>query len=355
MSIKYSLIFASLLTGFAQQVRAQYPSEDTIKTINTNKIELTKKPQLSADKLPYKISGIEVVCVVWDTAHMGYLRVGMEFAFQSYVPDRNMSSYLADYIDKAYSHLYTPDGVKLLWVVEDLRVAARGAGIMEKSYVRLKATVYGSPDGMQYKRLNTVDDIKMSSGMLANFKHKTDIAEALNRLLLKSPETGESFLTKASIVTRHIRKREIPALMAAKLNDGVYMSFEEFRENNPSIRTFEMEKHRRQLDVFKIMPDGKKESLISCWAIVKDGEAYRVVEDMFLPIEKQGYGYIFSDFIENRKRRKSFRRRGAPVDGIAGSLILSTAPFIVDTDNFRFLDPRPPATAIDMETGAFIF
>lgn len=358
--ILLTVLVSGLFLCHAQIVTAQYPTEDTTQTSlpgndKVRKISLSKEPQLTGEQLPASVSNIEVVCAMWDTTYLGFIQVGMGNRRIAAVPDKDLHSYLQGYVSSAFSHLYTTDGMKLLWVIEDIRIAERTGAMSEKAYVRLKATSFGSADGVRYKRLNSIDEVKMNGGMDVTHKHKSNIGNALKTLLQQTPESTDSLFTKEEVLQLFRQKREIPALADKDMKDGIYLNFTEFRENKPSQGQFELQTGRKNsVALAAIGESGQKTLVTKCWGVVKDGEVYKYVNGRLVALEKYNYGYIISSYLDASRRRNRSILWSSALGGVTGLLISSSVTELQKVDAFP-LDPRPEATAIDMETGAFIF
>ncbi|NML36191.1 hypothetical protein HHL17_03175 [Chitinophaga sp. G-6-1-13] len=363
MSTKQALLLSVLLTGFTMTAVAQYPTDEAAPTksqkqidLSKGKITLGKEQLLTADKLPLKISGIEVVNATWDTAHLGFISLGSRW--MPATPDKEMTAYLSEFVENAFAHLYTADGIKLLWVVDDLRIGEQPGGVGEKAFIRLKATAYGSADGQSYKRLYAMDEAKLNRGIELTKKHHQFIANAFMELLQKAPEKSDAALTKSDIIQHHLQKRQVPALTAPQMKDGVYQNIEEFRNNAPALTQFEIKKGEYEYewaDIIGTTADGRKGRVRSCWAIVKDGNVFRYLDGKLIQLERWNYGYVLSHYLKDSRDRSRSAVVGAVLGGVLGAMVASGSGHMVSTDAFPALKVSPDATAIDMETGAFIF
>ncbi len=363
MSAKQTLLISALLTAGTMTAMAQYPTDEVAPVKSQRQTDLSKgliilgnEKLLTAEKLPLKISSIEVISALWDTAHLGFISLGSRW--MPATPDKAMTTYLSEFVENAFSHLYTADGIKLLWVVDDLRIGEQPGGMTEKAFVRLKATAYGSADGRHYKRLYARDEVRLNRGMGLTKKHHQFIANAFMELLQQKPEESDSLLTKSDIIDRHLQKRQLPALTVSQLKEGVYQHFEAFRNNTPAFTQFEIKKGDYDYewwDVIATTADGQKGRVKSCWAIVKEGNVFRYVDGKLIQLERFGYGYVLSHYPEDSRDRSRAAMIGGILGGAIGALVASGSGHMVSADAFPALKVSPDATAIDMETGAFIF
>ncbi|SHL91649.1 hypothetical protein SAMN05444266_105463 [Chitinophaga jiangningensis] len=356
--LKKITLFPALLL-FAAAAFAQDPMyndtaavpKPSVKTIRLSTSERT----LSA-VTTRPISGVEVVQYLWDSTHIGYAQKGMMNSVVIAAPDTNATAYLQSHINSAYGHLYKQGGVQILMIVEALRIAERTGGMSEKAYLRFKGTTYGTTNGNSFVELATADIVKNNGGMDVTHKHKTNIANAIQDLmdstiahLDNALAHNTAALSKEGIMNIYEAKRNIPALKDS-LVDGVYRSFEEFKTNKPSSREFDISQQKR-----KILIVDKAGKPIDCWGVVKDGEVLRNLGYTVLPISKYQNGFIITKYLENARKRNSAILWSSVAGGaIAGAIVGKTVQ-LVNADAFPDLTPLPNGTAIDMETGAFIF
>ncbi len=370
------MIFLLSVLLYTDTVLAQYPTDEKAPekaAVKSKKIKLSDNPGFSDNKPAFKIAAIEVVNLAWDTAHLGYLQVGMGNRKAAAVPDGAAATWLQDFVNKAYGNLYTPEGARLLWIVEDLRIGERTGGMSEKAFIRLKATAYASTDGTAYRQVTSFDDVRMVGGLDVTHKHKTNIANAFQHLfdttLAKAPQSSGSTLSYDAIIAKHQQRYQAPALKDTTLNNGVYLTFKEFLDNKPSYRLFELKKGKRNFSVSVNGADGLLTEKEAFWGVVKDGEIYAHVAGNFIPLERTANGFVISNYIEASKQRNNQMLLAGVAGGAIGGAIAgamagtatSSGPRgnstvkIYYTDAFPQLDQRPEATAIDIETGELIF
>ena len=150
-------------------------------------------------------------------------------------------------------------------------------------------------------------------------------------------------------------------------NEGAYASFEEFIQNKPSILNFEMVLMEGNRVKFVKAGSNSQPVVLDVWGICQKGYIYKYHEWNLIPIEKQGTGFIISNYAENTNKvnRKLFftalgaSQAGAIVggvmyyqahaDAVSRQLVVKSIPYITDPNK------RPVATCIDMETGDFSF
>jgi hypothetical protein len=359
-----TITFLALVLGAIQPASAQQLPEDTAAHVKSNarkRISLDEDQPFSPASQQAKIAGITVVNALWDTSRLGFLQVGLFNKKVEAVPDKPMGTFLQDYVNAAYGNLYQPGNVTLLWVVEELRIGERTGAMSEKAFVRLKATAYATKDGREFRPVTTIDEVKQVGGMDVTHKHKSNITKAFKKLYEESVAHLDAALPDAPAVTyddvikKHTARRETPALKVSKMDDGVYLSYEDFLQNKPAITRFELSGSNARARVYTVASDGGKSEVPQYWGVVKNGEVYKYKEGHLIPLERDGFGYVISSYIADYKRRNRSIIWGSVAGGITGAAIMSASTGLQYADAFPTLKVSPEATAIDMETGELIF
>ncbi len=360
MKLIFSAIFAFSF-GAAMSAAAQYPTDDTTANVSrSKKISLDKASSIETEQ-PIRISGITVVNALWDTARLGFLQTGLFNNKVAAVPDKDITTFLQEYADKTFGALYQPGNPTMLWLVEDLRIGERTGFTSEKAFVRLKATAYISVNGM-YKELKAMDIVHSNGGMDVTHKHKNNISNAFKEFFLAAAAAVDSVaaagvspaFSYGAVLENHFRKREVPALKDSLLKDGVYLSFASFLQNKPDIVSYEITGKAGKIKI--LAKEGKDLPVTGLWGVVKNGAALKFRNSSLIPLERSNYGYVISTYLAAYERKQSAILAGAFLGGIAGAAIMhGTSGNLQYADAFPALKPQPEATAIDMETGAFIF
>ncbi|MBV7528680.1 hypothetical protein [Chitinophaga sp. sic0106] len=356
MPVKMKLVALPALLLFAVATFAQDTMYSDTVSVSKKTIKLSDSKRTLNAVSSKGISSIQVVQFLWDSSHIGYAQKGIGNSVVVAEPDQPVTAYLQNHINSAYSHIFEPNGVRVLMVVEALRIAEKTGMSSEKAYIRFKGTTYGTLDGSKYLELATADIVRNNGGLDVTHKHKTNIAKAIEELMESTLANVDDAIaqntaafTIEGIFNSYTAKRNIPALKDS-LQDGVYMTFSEFKANKPSIAEFDVTEKKR-----KILVVGKGGNTINCWGFVKNGAIARHIGYTVVPISRYQDGYIVTKYLSNARGRNAAVLWSSIGGGIiAGSIVNSTVN-LVPADAFRSLSPAPAGTAIDMETGAFIF
>jgi hypothetical protein len=280
-----------------------------------------------------------------------------------------------------YKHEYKKDGASMFWVIKDLRFGAKSAakdqaafrvtpaiGVSDCSYTRFNADAYISSDGNLFKKVCTIDTVFLVLNM--NGGHGPDLENALRVLLKRTllaasdvPEQPSEGYTVEQITNKASQKPIVPILADSSYNDGAYASYAEFLANNPSIKNYETVVGKKKKVKLVNNAEGSRKDTLTVWGVCKNGEIYKYYDELLIPIEKQGTGFIISGYVENTTRRNnnSFNI------GLATGLFMPPGIFItinftsgkpLQVESIPYInDPQmqPLATCIDMRTGNFSF
>ncbi|RAJ85468.1 hypothetical protein CLV59_102171 [Chitinophaga dinghuensis] len=344
---------AFTIPALAQETKKETKKDTT--AIIWRQIKLNDDPREIHTSSSYSIAGVEVVQHLWDSTHLGYIQVGMANRRAAAVPDKTISNYLQDFTQKAFGQSFKEGGIKMLWVIEAIRIGEKTGAWSEKAYFRFKGTSYGTKDGVNYVQLGVTDIVNASGGMDVTHKHKSNIVNALQDLMNRSSGALDaaftnptSMHTREEIIKGYQEKRNIPALTET-MNEGLYATFADFVANKPTMLEFDTKAEKRKITV--VDNNGNP---VKCWGIVKKGEVYKVLENRLVPLEKYQNGYIISTFVQDAQRRNAgifWSAMAAP----GAAFIVEGTTRLLTADAYPNLNPSPEATAIDMETGAFIF
>ena len=337
-------------------------------------IRLAKFPIADFPKKTLPVSDIRIAQMVKDSVIMGYALKGMD----NYVVNLKMPKPLTDLLQRHIYRMYEDDfkkeGIKMFWVLKDLRMGEKTA-FMEYSYARFNMDGYISSDGVFYKKACTLDTVYVTeSGGDVSKWHGDEIETAFGvfskRVLrfAKDVLAGNSEQkTVQEILSQPYRNTSHPILKDTLYNEGAYLSFEEFLQNKPSIQNYEpVLIGKRNIKFTKTNPQGGIDTL-NIWGLCKSGEIYRYSEETLIAIEKQGTGFIISDFIKNSNKHNRNLAFFSFMGGVAGGVIGGTVVGLAATAAKNRLmlvksipyinkpSKQPVASCIDMDTGEFSF
>jgi hypothetical protein len=351
-----------LFSLFFSHIQAQPAGEE-------ERTKAIKMPKFFKAFLPPKtipVTDIRVMQVVGDSNRLGYLQKGMANQKIVAVPTKPLTVYLQEHVTKQYKEGFAKEGYQLLIVVKQLRVNERTFFSTERGFVHLRADAYLSKDKNNYQAAASIDTVLVNNSMMdVTSSHGENIAAGIYLLIKRSLQNAEVALnitspgtTAEQILVNESERFQLPILTDTGYADGAYASFQEFLQNSPSVREFEIESFdkKKKVRIMSVQKDSTKTELFP-WGICKGGELYKYYENDLVPIEQVGHNFIISDYLEKINRRNSGMFAGAFLGGAIGAGIASsTSQKMYSVTAFPYITKKQPeACAIDMVTGEFTF
>ncbi len=361
-------LFAILILIFTEgSVKGQTPKNDDEKetVLKTKTIKMPKYPIADFPKKSLAVSDIQVIQFVRDSVRLGYVLKGLANQVAQIQPEKPLTTFLQDHVEKMYKNDFKKDGIKILWVIKELRIGER-TGFTEYSYLKLKADSYILSDNQKYHLIYKLDSVFVTeSGGDVTAWHGQELEDVMKLSLketLKNAKMGQSNVEKYTLddITKNATlKTNFPILNDPNYTEGAYTNFEEFLQNKPSILNYEpvvLQKRKTKYITGFINSSGDS---INIWGISKKGELYKYVEKQLVPIEKSGNGFIVSYYVVKANMRNNGVFMSSLIGGLAGGLIsLALAekmPQVKSIPHLTKSKKQPDATIIDMETGELAF
>ncbi len=149
------------------------------------------------------------------------------------------------------------------------------------------------------------------------------------------------------IAVHNQKQFDIPVLKDTSLVRGIYFSFDEFKNNNPTQRDFEVEKDKLIDLIFIKQPDGTQTPIRGAWGYCDGKNMYIKSMDNYFLLQQQGNAfYIYGS--KEFKHKKLSRDAGIDVDSTGSGpthyknqlqktskrhLALELKPYTLDWDN----------------------
>jgi hypothetical protein len=331
--------------------------------------KVIKMPRFTIADFPKKttpISNIEIIQNLRDSVRLGFVFKGLGNQAAEIISKTNLTSFLQEHITKMYGDDYKPTGVKMLWVLKNLRIGEKEGPFAEYSYLKFKADSYVSKDAVNYKLVTSIDTVFVSSsGADVTAWHGVEIEDAFKLLLKRTLKNvseplfvGNDFYTYAQIREKEIAIPVIPPIQStSKYEEGGYANFKEFLENRPSIKNFLLQVQNENR-IFCFAPN--KLDTIKLWGLCRQGEIYVYAQETLIPLEPFGNGFMISDYIKNVNKRNNRNFLIGYMGGMIGVAIMrsqqefnhylvTSIPYIKKSKKY------PEASCIDMETGELSF
>jgi hypothetical protein len=337
-------------------------------------IKLAKFPIADFPNKSVPVSDIRIAQMVRDSVNLGYALKGMDNYVVNLKITKPLTDFLQDHIYRMYEDDFKKDGIKMFWVLKDLRMGEK-TSFMEYSYCRFNMDGYISTSGVLYKKVCTLDTVYVTeSGGDVSRWHGDEIEKGFGFFSKRVLRFTKSVLADNSeqktieeILSQSYQNTDHPILKDTIYNEGAYLNFEEFLQNKPSIQNYEpviIGKHN--IKFTKINSQGFSDTL-NIWGLCKSTEIYRYYGETLIPIEKMGTGFIISDFVKNSNKHNRNLVFFSLMGGLAGGVIGGTAVSLAASAAKNKLmlvksipyitkpAKQPVASCIDMKTGEFSF
>ena len=370
-----------LLISFAFSVNAQKSQIPKEKFLT---MKMQKYPIVDDFETTKTISDINVIQLVSDSFRLGYSTKGGNDYVATINTDKPLTDFLQQHLKKMYKNQFKKGGSKILLVLNELREGEKDSYMPYAyhdvyTYTLLNADTYISENENLFTKVFSIDSVFVNQLNITTREHAENIEKALKFLVKKTilygepagEEIADKMTTEQIVKNSKLQlKRNEPILTNEFYKDGAYKNFQEFLNNNPSITDFEpIVSKKKKIDIINTAKD-----TIEIWGFCKNGEIYKYYENVLVPIEKQGNGFIISDYVENKTRRNKNLKNAALVGLVAGSAIGIVAggaigsifnvtawfregkPLLVKS--YSYIDDakhQPEATCINMRTGEFSF
>jgi len=383
-------LFVPMFTLFATITNAQYtddnvttsdhrkakdPFKTNSKSIDIDSSKLTKVylPDFNTETSKtvaasgIDISGIEIMNAVSDSSILGYIQTGMFNKWKPAAADKPLTEYLQSFVDKRYTPIYKAGATKLLWVIQEIRIGERTFSMSERGFLHFKAISYAGDSNGKFRQVAVLDTILIRGGMDVTHKHGDNIADALQLLFTRSssaPQANDTGYTTSEIREKALARYNVPALQAKEHTDGIYLTFQEFINDKPSITNIAYDLDNKVVRFFYTDSTGNKTYIDKFWGVRKDGMLLKQYYNLFIPIDQNQTSIYLVDYLAISRRNNTaiaWRSVGA---GIAGGLVggaiagasgaTSTTGGIPLVENVPYIRKKAPfATRVDIETGEF--
>ena len=303
-----------------------------------------------------QISGIQIINAVSDSSVLGYVQVGMLNRWVQAQPDKPFTEYLQTYVNIRYNPIYKPDGTQLIWVIQELRINERTFSMSEKGFLHLKAMAFAGKE--TFKLVTQLDTILVRGGMDVTSKHGNNIGDALQILLERSTQADGPAYSLAEIQEKAMQRYQKPALQPKEHVDGIYLTFEDFMNDQPSFKEVEYTLEHNTVRFYYTDSSGKKIFVDKFWGVRKKGLLLKQHDDQLIPIQQVQNGLALTGYLPLARRRNNTMLMAAGAGGLIGAALADkgaagegTLPAV---DNIPYIKKKAPlATSVDIETGEF--
>jgi hypothetical protein len=362
----------------AQETTSADPQQDLLSALPSVTIRFKTAHDLIAAATTSIFSHFEVIDERPDTARIG-VHTNMKTFRRPYdrqlIFDRSASSAVAAWLNNHFSRPGAPYTalivLRALWlsdaryIREDLvRDPDRR---FEKTHIRLKAEIYAIK-GDRYLPLLRFDTLQATKKMTyyASLRAPySDWGNNLASILAELADSSSSIMTRKQDGSRWISFEDIrqfntsrfeaPIGKADVLTRGVYASFEEFRNNSPSVRDFEVkveDNHR----ILYVREAGNTYYTHDAWGYCDGKDVYIMRDGILYSAWREGKAFYFYRDIISRVNPPDGEiiptSEPVPPTGAVSGAPIATSANAEDSFTGRHADyKRRYVYSVDMDTG----
>lgn len=249
---------------------------------DTKEFNLQKPPII---KLKSKYNTIIVVDSRTDTTSMGIVQVGILNKLAKVVTCRPISLQLRDYLTSVIDS--SAQNGTLIFQVRQFLFAETATMTSEKGYFFIRANLFAKSES-NYKRLASIDTMVMISSLDVTNRLLKTASDIVTNCILSCldipPLQDELYSLKDIIRVDSIEKRKIKIYNVNEYKDGLYTSYNSFKNQIPDKEI--VVRKKRDASIAKVMFKDSIHGLVK----VKSKDVYAIVTEGKMYIST-GYGY----------------------------------------------------------------
>jgi hypothetical protein len=241
----------------------------------------------------------------------------------------------------------------------------------EKTKIRLKAEIYAEKDGW-YTPLYRFDSLQISlrKGLNLGTNFGSDLSDMLEEmadsatLLLGEKGKEGRKISRADILQFNQSRFDSPICKDGPFVKGAYMTFQEFRDNAPSISDCEIKKDKEELILYVKESGDKSYYSHTAWGYCDGKTVYVMKDGILVPAWKEGKAWYLFSRVQNYDPSKH-HDEGLALGSYPASMPSSSIVAPVTGDVMHgtgglvatgLIGPRRPGTqlhifTVDMDTG----
>lgn len=315
-SLKKTLLFCSLFT--LSILSAQKKTEDFSISF----------PDQKTEKSFYKT--FRLIDARTDTTSLGIVQKGAFNTKAKVIPATPLSGQFQNLLNHINNE-NAEDGTVVMYL-KQLYFAELTGAFSEHGYCYFQAYLFAKNENGTYSYLDKIDSVIDHSSMdvtKATMKKGSEmVSRFISRNLSKKPGTADRYSFEDIRNFDDIEKQKLNLYSAAELKDGVYFTYESFRNQQPEKEIINTKFYGKTPKIIKIyeMTDGKEKEIRknNVYAIVYKGSPYLYlsIEDLFTPAEKRNGDFYFTGKIKSTAKTGDVVLASA-FFGIIGGLIAS--------------------------------
>lgn len=355
--IAFAIFTVQCSVAFAQSTDTQ--SRNTVNAPESIIIRLNPALQQKY-QCTFPVRDVEVMIANGDTSRLGFVQTGVTNKLREARPDKPLHQYIRDYIHDGYSAQYESEAPHLLLVIKYFRIGERTGIGREKAFVRLKADAFRSDDQLSYQLACTFDTVLERKGADVTKRFSQYIGEAIDLLMVAADKqtTVNHKYAREEINKRELHLFDAPAYNMDNYTDGVYLSYNEFINNAPSVKAFKPLFEANWSKVFSLNQDGSKTLIPAPWGMCYKGQLFVYVQRNLVPLSRDGRAFLFRQYLHVDERNKTVAVASAARAGFLGTALptpIFSREIMSVTDIPHIEGILPEATTIDPFSGKLMF
>jgi hypothetical protein len=356
--IAFAIFSLQCAVAFAQTTDTA--ARNTGSTLTPVIIRLNFQPEKKY-QCAFPVRDVEVMIANGDTTRLGFVQTGVNNKLREARPDRPIQQYIHDYIQDTYKEQYKSEAPYLLIVIKYFRIGERTGIGREKAFVRLKADAFRSDDNISYQLACTFDTVLERKGADVTKRFSQYIGESIDLLMAAADKQSAASrkYPREEIVKRELRLYDAPAYNMESYTDGVYLTYNEFINNKPSVTAFKPLFEANWAKIYALSRDSSSTTLIPApWGMCYKGQLYLYAQRNLIPFSRDGRAFLFRQYLHTEDRNKSVALASAAKAGLIGLAVpnpMFSQNIMNVTDIPHIEGILPEATTIDPFSGKLMF
>lgn len=312
-------IFSTLCLCCAIIVHSQRATEDFSITLPKEKVENSL----------YKT--IRFVDSRYDTSYMGIVQLGVFNKKARVIPDKPLSQQITDIVN-ALNDNNVQDG-NLLFQLRQLYFAEITGAMSERGYCYLRADMFAEQNN-RFVPLKTIDTVILVSSMDVTkglFRRgSATITDFIKSSLTAAPQSTESYSIDDVVNIDNIEKSKMPLYTATGYKDGIYRTWESFKNQLPDEQVT-VERNKNGIKAVTIQNEKGKAQIVKLkdmFALVDGGTPYISTEYGLYPLTKEKNDFYYRGRTKTTANAEDVVMAGV-FFGMVGSLIASNSSAIL--------------------------
>lgn len=259
-----------------------------------------------------KYSKIEVIPNLPDSNNLGFIPSPILNDRKYIGPSGAVTKWLQSYVNKQFGFSTDTKAEALLWVIQDLSMGKDSTQKEAWSFLKIKADIYTGNE--TYQLINTFDSTWVVKGdadfgqmtaaaFMALYKNSEARVKGAGNIRFQQ-YTVKPTGTKNDIAAK-VKTGSSAILNAREYVSGVFTSFDEFKNNAPSVTQFyaDVNPVNKQVNLYQLATDSSSTLIQNAWGLAVNNELYFYSGGQLYPIERSGNTFYMAKYLPFRTRK----------------------------------------------------